>query len=104
MNGRRWLSKRSSSALAEPRARLLVAEDDGVLARLEHDVEVAPADRLLRPPVVDDAPFLADERDRTAIHFARRPVEARLDERRAPLVLSRGTSRGRRYMIRDLGA
>ena len=47
---------------------------------LEHDLEVAPVDRLLGPPAVDDAPFLADDRDRLAVHPPRRPVEACVDE------------------------
>ena len=54
----------STPALGEPAAPRLVVEDDGVLAGLEHDLEVAADDRLLRPPAVDDAPLLAHERDR----------------------------------------
>ena len=34
-------------------------------------VEVTAADRLFRPPAVDDAPFLADEHDRLAVDLAR---------------------------------
>ena len=47
--------------LRQPHSALPVAVHDRVLAGLEHDVEVAPVDRLLRPPAVDDPPFLADE-------------------------------------------
>ena len=83
----------------------LVAEDDGVLAALEHDLEVAAADRLLRPPAVDDAPLLADERDRLVVDLPRRSVEARLDERRPRLVQSsRGTNSARVSGMRDHGA
>src|SRR6266542_3992938 len=98
-------ARRSSRAtLREPRAGLLVVEGDGVLAALEHDLEVAPADRLLRPPAVDDVPFLPDERDRLPVHRARRPVEGRLDERRSRLVYSsRGTRRARDSGTRDHG-
>src|SRR5581483_6973658 len=88
----------SRSPLREPAAALLVAEDDDVLAALEHDLEVPPRDRLLRPPAVDDAPLLADELDRLAIDPLRRPVEALLDERPTRLVQSRGTSSARSNM------
>src|SRR5918996_2456970 len=44
--------------LAIPLAAELVAKDDDVAARVEHDLEVAPAHRLLCPPAVDDAPLL----------------------------------------------
>jgi len=30
---------------------------------VEHELEVAPDDRLLRPPAVDDTPLLADKGD-----------------------------------------
>src|SRR5439155_9708991 len=67
-------------------------EDDGVLAALEHDVEVAAAHRLLRPPPVDDPPLLAHERDRLPVDARRLATEARLHERRLRLVdPSRGT-------------
>jgi hypothetical protein len=45
--------------LREPRAALSVAVDDDVLARLEHEVEVAAVDGLVGPPAVDDPPLLA---------------------------------------------
>ena len=94
-----------SSALAEPSAPLLVAEDDDVLARLEHELEVAPLDGLLGPPAVDHAPLLADDRHPETIHEPRRPVESRLDERRLRLVQSsRGTNSARASGIRDHGA
>src|SRR5436305_702311 len=44
----------TSRTLADPRACLVVAVDDRVLSRLEHDVEVAAVNRLLCPPAVDD--------------------------------------------------
>src|SRR5712691_5385803 len=59
--------RESSASLRKPLASFLVAEDHGVAAALEHDLEVAPRDRVLRPPAVDDAPFLADERDALAV-------------------------------------
>jgi len=67
--------------LTEPRLSLPVEEHDRVLAAREHDVEVAPVNRLLRPPAVDDAPFLTDERDLLPVHGAWRTVEVRLHER-----------------------
>jgi hypothetical protein len=60
--------------------------DDGVAARLEDDVEVAARQRLLRPPAVDDAPLLADERHVLAVDTLRGAVGVRLDERRPRLV------------------
>ena len=56
-----------SGPLAEPAAGFLVPEDARVLARLEHEVEVAAVERVLRPPAVDDAPLLAHDRDRLAV-------------------------------------
>src|SRR3954453_23905503 len=61
--------------LREPRLELLVAEDDAVLAGLEHDLEIAAVDRLLRPPAVDDTPFLAHDGDGCALDRPRDPVE-----------------------------
>src|SRR5688500_8451574 len=78
--GRRSRLTRSSGPLTEPAAGFLVAEDAGVLARLKHEVEVAPVDRRLRPPAVDDAPLLAQARDPDAIHAPRDADRARLDE------------------------
>jgi hypothetical protein len=60
--------------------------DDGVAARLEDDVEVAARQRLLRPPAVDDAPFLADERHVLAVDALGGTVGVRLDECRPRLV------------------
>ena len=67
-------------------------EDDGVLAGLEHELEVAADDRLLGPPAVDDAPLLADERDRLVVDLraaCRRPWP-----RRAPRA-----ARGERLLV-----
>ena len=95
---------RLGAALGEPASALLVAEDDRVLAALEHDLEVASPHRLLRPPALDDVPLLADERDRLTVHDPRRPVEPRLDKRGPRLVYSsRGTSSARDSGIRDQG-
>ena len=80
-------------------------EDDGVLAALEHDLEVAAQHRLLCPPAVEDAPLLADDGDRQVVDLARRPAEARFDARRARRVQSsRGTNSARVSGIRDQGA
>ena len=57
-----------SSPLREPTAAFLVAEDNGVLPRVEHELEVAADERLLSPPAVDVAPLLTHERDRMSIH------------------------------------
>jgi hypothetical protein len=59
---------------------LVVVEDDDVLAALQHDIEITTVDRVLRPPAVDDTPFLPDQLDRQAIDETRRPVCSRLDE------------------------
>ena len=72
----------SSGSLTEPTAGFLVAEDARVLPGLEHEVEVAPVDRVLRPPAVDDPPFLAQERHRLPVDAHRHADRARLDERR----------------------
>src|SRR5262245_8922223 len=83
----------TSRLLGEPARLLEVAVDTDVLAALEDDLEVAAVDRLLRPPAVDDAPLLADERDGLPVDHARRPVERGLDERRPRRVqASRGTT------------
>src|SRR5262249_15145790 len=77
--------------------------------------EVAPCDRLLRPPAVEHSPFLADELHRLAVDRDRRPVDPFLDEDtarlieprqtgRAGLVQSRGTRSARCSGIRDQGA
>jgi hypothetical protein len=65
---------------------LVVVEDDHVLAALEHDVEVAAVDRLLRPPAVEHAPLLPDQLDREAVDETRRPVCSRLDKGGARLI------------------
>jgi hypothetical protein len=62
-------------------------------------------DRLLRPPAVDDPPFLADERDPLPVHSARSPVSPDLDDSRSRLVYSScGTNSARDSGIRDHGA
>ena len=95
----------TSSTLREPRAALAVAVDDDVLAGLEHEVEVAAVDRLVRPPAVDDPPLLAERRDALAVDAARRAVGVPFDERRPRRVQSsRGTSSARASGMRDQGA
>src|SRR3954467_12344639 len=82
-----------SSSLGEPRPLLSVGEDDRVLAAREDEVEVAPIDRLLRPPAVDDTPFLTHEGDLLTIHAPRRPIDMRLNQGRLRRVQSsRGSS------------
>jgi hypothetical protein len=75
-----------SASLGEPSAARAVVEDDGVLAGLEHDLEVAPRDGLVGPPAVEHTPLLAYEDDRLVIDLPRCAVEVRLDARRARLV------------------
>src|SRR5947209_11437868 len=99
------LSGRSGAALGEPAAAGAVVENDGVLAALEHDLEVAPDDGILRPPAVEDAPLLAEHGDRLVVDLPRRPVEVHFDARRARLVQSsRGTNSARVSGILDQGA
>ena len=63
--------------------------------RLEHDLEVAAVDRLLRPPAVDDPPLLPDERHALTVDALRRPTRLRFDERRPRAVYSsRGDEQG----------
>src|SRR5262249_13392869 len=89
----------------EPCFALPVVEDDAVLARLQDEVEVAPVDRLLGPPAVYDAPFLAHHRDARPVDCPWDAVEVGLDERRPRGVQSsRGTSSARCSGIRDHGA
>ena|SRR5436190_16901186 len=76
----------SDTALGEPAASFLVAEDDGVLTRLQHNVEVAAADWILRPPTVDDAPLFPDHGHRLPVHLPRRTVEIDVHDRRSRLV------------------
>ena len=71
----RWVGSRT---LAIPPSARLVQEDDGVLARREHDVEVAAPHGPLRPPALAHAPFLADLCHRDI----RRPPRARPPEPR----------------------
>src|SRR5947207_14647594 len=98
-------SKFLSASLREPPPARAVVEDDGVLAGLEHDLEVAAHDGRLRPPAVEHAPLFAQDRDRLMVHLPRRAVEVRLDARRARLVQSsRGTKSARVSGIRDHGA
>ena len=94
----------SSGALPEPPAARLVPEDHDVPPGLEHGLEVAPLDRLLRPPAVDHAPFLPQCGHAHPVHRRRHPVLAD-DERRARLVQSsRGTRIARVSGMRDHGA
>ena len=80
-------------------------EDDGVLAALEHDLEIAAQHRLLRPPAVEHAPLLAQHRDVLMVDLAGDAVEASLDARGARRVQSsRGTNSARVSGIRDQGA
>ena len=81
-NGLRSRTLRSDSALAEPASAFVVPEDDSILAAFENHVEIAPLHRFLGPPAIDDAPLLADERNRPAVDLPRRPVEVGLDEDR----------------------
>src|SRR6185503_18095014 len=64
--GQRW-PRESSGFLAVPTSPLLVLEDRHVLARREHDVEVAPPHGRVRPPAVDDAPLLARDAHRSGL-------------------------------------
>src|SRR4029079_9277300 len=91
---------RSCAALGIPTAASTVVEDDRVLAALEHDLEVAAHDGVLGPPAVDDAPFLAHERDGAVVHLERPCVRVGLDARSPGRVeacgySSFGTSRAR---------
>src|SRR5581483_2002545 len=86
-------------------AHLLVVEDDRVLAPREDDIEVATADRILRPPPVDHAPFLADQGHRRTVHPPRRAVHMSLNQDALRRVQSsRGTSNARCSGRRDHGA
>src|SRR5438128_2545213 len=94
-----------SCSLGEPAAALFVAEDDRVLARLEHDLEVAARKRLLGPPAVDDTPLLTNELDCLPIDDARRTRARLLHERRPRRVQpSCGTNSALDSGIRDHGA
>jgi len=80
-------------------------EDDGVLAALEHDLEVAAQHRLLRPPAIEHAPLLAEDGHGLMVHLEGRTVDPSLDARRARRVQSsRGTNSARVSGIRDQGA
>ena len=86
-------SGRSIAVSADPRAAqhlrpaaqtsnpLAIAVDADVLTRLEHDLVVAAVEWLLRPPAVDDPPFLAHECDLLAVDDAGEPSTP---ARRAP--------------------
>src|SRR4051795_13515229 len=100
---------RSCAALGIPASTRAVVEDDGVLSALEHELEVAADDGIFRPPAVDDAPFLPDERDGTVVHLERSPVRVGLDACRpwrveACSYSSFGTSSARLSGTRDQGA
>src|SRR4029078_10118847 len=67
-------SRTTSAALrtlGAPGARVVVVVDDGVLSRLEDEVEVPAMDGLVGPPAVDDAPLLADDADALPVDAAR---------------------------------
>jgi len=98
-----------SCALCEPAPHFAVAVDADVPTALEHDLEVAPVDRLLRPPAIDNAPLLAYQRHLLAVHHPRRPARPCLHERRprrveAACYSSRGTTSARASGTRDHGA
>ena len=83
----------------------LAALGSGCAGGLEDDLEVAADHGLLRPPAVEDAPFLAQDCDRLVVDLPRRAVEVRLDARRARFVQSsRGTKSARVSGMRDQGA
>jgi hypothetical protein len=42
-------------------------EDDGVLTRFQHQIEVTSRDRFLGPPAVDNPPLLAQQRNGLAV-------------------------------------
>src|SRR5262249_52463339 len=100
---------RSCPTLGIPASVRAVVEDDGVLAALEHELEVAADDGILRPPAVDDAPFLPHGRDGAVVHLERPPVRVGLDTRCPRRVeacgySSFGTSSARLSGTRDQGA
>ena len=68
--------------MGEPALLVSVTVDADVSPALEDDLEVAPVDRLLRPPAIDDTPLLTHERHLLTVHGPRRPARPRLDERR----------------------
>src|SRR5947199_136956 len=89
----------------DPHTHPHLVEAYHVLAAGEDDVEVPPAHRPLRPSAIDHPPLLADQRDRRAVHAARRTVDMRLDQRPLRLVQSsRGTSSALCSGRRDHGA
>ena len=107
--------------LREPAARSRSRKTQTFSSGLEHDLEVAAVDRLLRPPAVDDTPFLAHERDawrlttgacrRHAVSTSagrgafKRPALGTLQgEAASPRHTSRGTTSARVSGIRDHGA
>src|SRR5262249_55087190 len=95
----------SDAALAEPASALLVREHDDLPAALEDEVEVAPTDRLVGPPAVDDSPLFADDSGRLPVDDPGRPAAGALNERSPRLVYSsRGTSNARCSGMRDHGA
>src|SRR4026209_292138 len=101
--GPRW-PREFSGFLAEPASPLLVLEDRHVLARREHDVEVAPPHGRVRPPAVDDAPLFAHWEGPPLLHRSRYPLLNR-DAHRSRLVQSsRGTRIALASGIRDHGA
>ena len=95
----------ADTRLREPAAASLVEEDDSVLARLEHHVEVPAPDGVTRPPPLGHSPLLAHARHRHTVHRRRYLVARRPDDDRTRLVQSsRGTSSARVSGTRDHGA
>jgi hypothetical protein len=72
--------------LREPTTSCFVTKHDNVLSGLQHNLEVASRDRLFRPPVIDHAPLLSQERDRLAVHSHGRAVNTSFDDRWARLI------------------
>jgi hypothetical protein len=79
-------------------------EDDDVLARFEHEIEVTPPQRLFRPPAIGDEPLLPNRRHADTADRHRHALR-RLDANGTWLVQS---SRGTRIALvsgmRDHGA
>src|SRR5918997_99968 len=71
----------ASSPLLEPPPLPQLAEDDRVAPVGEHEFEVAPSQRLLRPPAVLDHPLLPDRLDACAPERYRAPAAPGADGR-----------------------
>src|SRR5262245_45514126 len=93
-----------SGLLTEPASPFLILEDRDVLARREHEVEVAPAHRRVGPPAVDHPPLLAHLENADLSDRSRDPLLDR-DAHGSRLVQSsRGTRIALASGIRDHGA